>query len=135
MATIIGCNGQIYENTDPCWDDLQRASLFAWYLGLIPAGDLDDHRSPDETFHLAPTPDKPRAGMSRPWLGGVGGLSLADMSPREHGLPELHLTDVGDLPELRVSMLDPGYLSLPKLGELHAYGPVAPYHLEILCEK
>ena len=40
LATIVGCNGQVYENTDVCWGDLQRASLYARYLGLISSGIL-----------------------------------------------------------------------------------------------
>ena len=63
-------------------------------------------------------------------------MSLADMSPLACvGLPELRLTDFGDLPDLRVSCSSPEDLELPKLGEVENEDPVSPYHLEILCEK
>lgn len=136
LATIVGCNGQVYENTDVCWGDLQRASLYARYLGLISSGDLDDHRSPDVTFHLAATPGKPRVWTSGACLGGFSGLSTGRYAPLACvGLPELRLTDFGDLPDLRVSCSSPEDLELPKLGEVENEDPVSPYHLEILCEK
>ena len=135
LATIVDANGLVYENTDSCRGDLQRASLFARYLALIPAGDLEDHRSPDVTFHLEATPEKPRVATSGPCRSGPGWLSLSDMSPIGLGLPELRLTDLGDLPDLRVAFSPPGRLSLPRLGEVEDDAPVPPYHLEILCEK
>lgn len=38
-------NGRPYENTNECWDYLVECSKYARYLGVVPAGDVDDKRN------------------------------------------------------------------------------------------
>ena len=133
LATIVAYNGQVYENTDACWGDLQRASLYARYLGLIPSGDLDDHRSPDVTFYLAATPGKPRVWTSGAWLWrGVLGRHVAARTRR---FARAASDRFWRLARSAGVLLAAGRFELPKLGEVENEDPVSPYHLEILCEK
>ena len=40
-------DGQVYENTEGCWDFLNNASKWARYMGLIPANHFVDRRNPE----------------------------------------------------------------------------------------
>lgn len=98
-------NGELYANTDECWQFVQRASRAARYLGNVSPSAFDDRKNPPPVICLADG----QPYLSQDVFGGRVGGSLN--IPQELSLPCIKLHDDGYLPVNQ------------------------HYHCEIWCEK
>jgi hypothetical protein len=105
-------NKKTYQNTEPCWAELQSASTYARHLGLVAPDSFVDRRNPEPQLHaryLSP-PDEP-------------GWTVGEM--------------FWSLPRIVAKLADGISFALPT-PEVTGYGydqSDQPYHLEIWIEK
>jgi len=58
-AGVLTVSGEEYPNTEKQWTDLQNASRYARYLGLVDPGDFVDMRAPTPSLSVSGLPDIP----------------------------------------------------------------------------
>jgi len=58
-AGVLTVSGEEYPNTEKQWTDLQNASRYARYLGLVDPGDFVDMRAPTPSLSVSGVPDIP----------------------------------------------------------------------------
>jgi hypothetical protein len=107
-------DGEEYENTEHCWEDLQEAGAMARYLRLVPADAFEDRRNPEPHIYMQP---ELLVREQRVWLEALEEWTLPAI---EHAL---------------ASLID---LSLPGVDEVTGYDYHAtdqPYHVELWIEK
>ena len=56
---VFTVSGEEYPNTEKQWTDLQNASRYARYLGLVDSGDFVDMRAPTPSLSVFGLPDVP----------------------------------------------------------------------------
>ena len=106
-------NGEPYENTEGCWNDLCNAGKYARHLGLVDPAAFVDRRNPSPYIYMVP---------------GVGEL----LEPGwDYEFPEWYL------PKIRAELSSDADLSMPKpFTTGYNYDALLqPYHVEVWCEK
>ena len=98
-------NGKPYENTLNCWDELDKASKYARYLGLVDPGAFVDRRNAEPLiFTEELLPSSPDIEIHTATDLPVDGFTLPD---------------IPDLPEYKTN----------------GFFVDQPFHLEVWCEK
>jgi hypothetical protein len=104
-------NGEPYENTQKCWDDLCSAGKFARHLALIDPASFVDRRNPEPHVYMVPG-----LGESPGWW---------------------HAFEDWRLPRIRTDLSSGIALDLPEVftsGYEYEDG-LQPYHVEVWAEK
>lgn len=104
-------NGEPYENTQKCWDDLCSAGKFARHLALIDPASFVDRRNPEPHVYMVPG-----WGESPGWW---------------------HDFEDWRLPRIRTDLSGGIALGLPEVftSGYEYEDSLQPYHVEVWCEK
>ena len=79
-AGLETVSGEEYPNTEKQWTDLQNASRFARYLGLVDPGDFVDMRAPNPTLSVSGLPDIPEPTYEVEASGGLSDWYLPSIT-------------------------------------------------------
>lgn len=115
-------NGEVYENTERCWDFLNNAAKWARYMELVPASRFVDRRNPDAIIHARfYSPDHWMYHDPTPGIAITESDNLWDA---------YQVPDLPTLPELPATVPD-----FPRLFPVGYEGVQQDYLIEIWSEK